>query len=149
MTATPAYSRVSCGKSGLTRPNESLHYSLAEESSDDILAARIDLWSPSASPLAALSKSDDWGSGQTVADCAGLAPDRSELTPRGDVADLSTDEVRSVHYGAANPRGKRQALPTVRSNVVRRTVPLFRAPRLMKVIGWEFIGSDWTTLLSR
>ena len=124
MTATPAFP---CGKSGLTRaPNESPHYSLAEESSADLLAARIDLWSPSASPLAALSKSDDWGSRQTVADCAGRTQDRSELTPRGDVADLLTDDARSVHYGAANPRGKRQALPTVRSNVVRRTVPLFR-----------------------
>ena len=54
-----------------------------------------------------------------------------------------------MHYGAVNPRGKRQVLPTVRSNVVRRTVPLFRGPRLMKVIKWESIESDWTILLSR
>jgi hypothetical protein len=64
-------------------------------------------------------------------------------------ADLPTDEVRSVHYGQPTREGKRQALPTVRSNVVRRTLPLFRAPRLMKVIGWESIESDWTILLSR
>jgi hypothetical protein len=43
------------------------------------------------------------------------------LTPRGDVADLPTDEVRSVHYVPIR-EGSGRHLQPMRSNVVRRTV---------------------------